>query len=141
VIEAFTDGAAWDVLAVPRYKSGKRYGDGDTVRLVRTGVFWLGDKRWRLTDTDPLGEPIRLVWVDTPEKADKKGNAQATADTSGWIERKLALGPLKVVCYDSGGWDRMLGDVISADGESLSAWLLTPREDGGGGWPLYVEGQ
>lgn len=131
--------AEWEVLKLPRYKNGKRYGDGDTVRLVRTGIFRLGDKPWRLTDADPLGEPIRLVWVDTPETTDKIGNATATADTTGWLDRKMALGPLRVLCYESAGWDRVLGDVIAADGESLSAWLLT-EGNGGQGWPLYVRG-
>jgi hypothetical protein len=134
------EGVPWDVVSVPHYKNGKRYGDGDTVRLVRTGIFKLGDKRWRLTDPDPLGEPIRLPWVDTPESSDKIGNATATADLTGWLTRKLALGPLRVVCYDSAGWDRVLGDLIAADGESCSGWLLRYGNNGAG-WPLYVKGQ
>ena len=138
--DPLTGGAVWDVITVPRYKSGRRYGDGDTVRLVRTGIFKLGDRRWRLTDPDRLGEPIRLILVDTPETGDKAGNAAATADTSAWLERKLRIGPLKVICYDSAGWDRVLGDVIAADGESLSEWLMRAG-DNGRGWPMYVEGQ
>lgn len=132
-------GTAWDVLAVPRYKNGRRYGDGDTVRLIRTGVFKVGDRRWRLTDPDPLGEPIRLAWVDTPEHTDPGPWVQATADLTAWIERKLVLGPLRVVCFDSAGWDRILGDLIAADGEHAAQWLMT-EGNGGKGWPPYIKG-
>jgi hypothetical protein len=130
-------GTAWDVLAVARYKNGRRLGDGDTLDLLRTRIAQLGDDWFRLTDLTP--RPIRLVWVDTPEHTDPPGWARATADTSGWIERKMALGGFTVVTYGSAGWDRLLGDLIAADGESCSQWLLT-QANGGQGWPPYVKG-
>lgn len=134
------DGAQWDVVSVPRYKNGKRYGDGDTVRLIRTGVFKIGDKRWRLTDVtepgQPPGEAIRLVWLDTPESNTRVDWERATAELTAWIDRKLLLGPLRVLCYDSAGWDRVLGDLIAADGESASMWMLAAGDEGRG-WPRY----
>lgn len=134
---AATPGTPWDVLAIARYKNGRRLGDGDTLDLLRTRIAQLGDDWFRVTDLAP--KPIRLVWVDTPEKKDHDPWARATADTTGWIERKMALGGFTVVTYGSAGWDRELGDLIAADGESCSQWLLT-EGNGGVGWPYYAKG-
>lgn len=138
--DTLVEGVSWDVVGIPHYKNGRRYGDGDTIRLIRTRIARLGDRDWRISDADPLGEPIRLVWVDTPEHTDPGPWAQATAEMTAWIERKLALGPLRVICYQSAGWDRVLGDLLAADGESCSQWLLT-EGNGGAGWPPYIEGK
>lgn len=109
--------------------------DGDTVKLIRSRVMCIDGKDFRVTDVEP--ESIRLVWVDTPERG-KPGYKQATEDLAAWIkEHADGLGEgLRVVCYDSGGWDRVMGDLIDADGASASQWLMVER-----GWPPYVEGK
>lgn len=127
-----TEGTVWDVEQVVKVT------DGDTLRLVRSRIEHMGDRDFRITDVDSM--PIRLVWVDTPERGDHPGWEQARQDLAEWISEHGGNlygddeeHPLRVVCYESAGWDRMLGDLIDADGNSASQWLMTVK-----GWPPYV---
>lgn len=126
-------GAEWDVEAVVSVT------DGDTLRLIRSRVLELDGRRYRLTDEDADGVPIRLVWVNTPERG-KPGRNEARADLEDWITRygydENGDGVLRVICYESAGWDRLLGDLIDATGESASQWLMRER-----GWPPYEKGK
>jgi endonuclease YncB( thermonuclease family) len=121
--------------------------DGDTVRVYRSRVTQLGDDWYRIADANPDGTPrsvpLRLAWVDTPERG-KPGWADAKADLVQWLaERTLPTPadpnfdgiPLTVVCYESAGWDRILADLRDADGNSASQWLMADR-----GWPPYDGG-
>lgn len=105
--------------------------DGDTVRLIRRRVHRFDGLEQITRDADPAGQSVRLVWVDTPERG-QPGYAQATADLEAWIDAAEARGPLRVVCYESAGWDRVLGDLLDSDGRSASQWLMIER-----GWPPY----
>ena len=113
--------------------------DGDTVRVVRRRDIELDGHRYTLSDAAPDGIPIRLVWVDTPERG-KPGYNQARDDLKAWIDDRI--GPwvddgeerwLRVVCYESAGWDRLLGDLIDTDGNSASQWLMIKK-----GWLPYA---
>jgi endonuclease YncB( thermonuclease family) len=112
--------------------------DGDTLRVYRSRIDQLGDDWYHVTDVNPDGTPrsvpIRLVWVNTPERG-KPGWADAKADLMDWIGigSTLSAPALRVVCYESAGWDRVLGDLIDADGNSASQWLMIER-----GWPPYA---
>jgi endonuclease YncB( thermonuclease family) len=110
--------------------------DGDTLRVYRSRIVELGDDWFRIQDVDPItgdpkSVPIRLVWVDTPERGDHPGWEQARRDLVAWVDAH-ALSDLRVVCYESGGWDRILGDLVDYDGASASIWLMKER-----GWPAY----
>ena len=131
-------GEPWEVVDFLLLKSGRPRGDGDTVTLHRTGVKRLGDKRFFVTDHD--WQPCRLVWVDTPERGDS-GYSQADLDLDTWIlERTTAGRTITAVCYDGGaGWDRLLVNLVDDLGESASEYLMRPIEQGGCGWPMYVE--
>lgn len=118
-------GTRWDVARVVRVV------DGDTVRLVRERRTRLDTLELIARDADPDGAPVRLVWVDTPERG-QEGYRSALEDLEEWVAHHH---PLTVVCYSSAGWDRILGDLIDADGQSASQWLMTER-----GWPPYVRG-
>lgn len=111
--------------------------DGDTVRLVRSRITELDGRRYLLSDYDIVsGVPIRLVWVDTPERGHHPGWENARADLAKWIaDRQLpnAMPTLRVIVYESAGWDRLLGDLLDLDGNSASQWLMIER-----GWPPYV---
>jgi endonuclease YncB( thermonuclease family) len=110
--------------------------DGDTVRLVRCRVTELDGRRYLLSDWDIVnGVPIRLVWVDTPERGHHPGWENARADLKTWISQHSPDDdrPLRVICYESAGWDRLLGDLLDADGNSASQWMMIER-----GWPPYV---
>jgi endonuclease YncB( thermonuclease family) len=121
-------GTRWDVEQVITDRRGRPRGDGDTVTLLRSRVTQLGDGRYRILDVDP--QAIRLVWVDTPERG-QDGYSQADADLDEWIGQRWER--LTVVCYESAGWDRLLGDLIDrTTGESASQWLMVER-----GWPPY----
>lgn len=120
-------GTEWHVESVARFV------DGDTVRLVRSRIAQLGDDRFKLTDVG--SKLVRLVWVDTPERGDEPGYGKATRDLHEWVADH-GRWPLRVVCYESAGWDRMLGDLIDSDGNSASQWLMTER-----GWPPYTGGR
>jgi endonuclease YncB( thermonuclease family) len=113
--------------------------DGDTVRLIRERHIELDGRRYLLMDDydeKPHGEPIRLVWVDTPERG-QDGYAQARMDVANWFaEHNSGMGSLFVYCYESAGWDRILGDVVDVSGNSLSQWLMVEK-----GWAPYVKGK
>lgn len=130
------EATAWRVDAVLAVS------DGDTVRLLRSRPFSMDGRHYRLADDperEPRGVPIRLLWVDTPERGTHPGWEQARAELQGWIRRAqlFGSGPITVLCYESGGWDRIMGDLIAPDGTSASQWLMT-KGNGGAGWPPYV---
>lgn len=104
--------------------------DGDTVRVIRSRIVDVDGRRFYVTDVDPHGVPIRLTWLDTPERG-QLGWGTARADLITWIDEHRAIG-LEVICYGSAGWDRVLGDVRSA-GESASQWMMQER-----GWLPYT---
>jgi endonuclease YncB( thermonuclease family) len=106
--------------------------DGDTVRLVRRRTVRYDGLEQTTRDADPAGVSIRLVWVDTPERGhvDYK---RATADLKRWVMDREDAG-LRVFCYESAGWDRLLGDLLDADGNSASQHLMIDK-----GWPPYEE--
>jgi hypothetical protein len=126
------DGTEWQVDSVEEVT------DGDTVRLIRSRIEHMGDHDFRIADVTSM--PIRLVWVDTPEKGDHPGWETAREDLIDWIGihnfANVRPGALRVVTYESAGWDRMLGDLIDERGNSASQWLMTER-----GWPPYVKGK
>lgn len=119
-----TEPTTWDVQEVVSVT------DGDTLRLIRSRATQLGDDWYRITDI--RSKPIRLVWVDTPERGDHPGYEQAAADLTEWLHTRSS--DLRVVCYASAGWDRLLGDVLDEDGNSASQWLMTVK-----GWPPYAD--
>jgi endonuclease YncB( thermonuclease family) len=122
-------GTMWDVDRI------ERVGDGDTLRLYRSRLEQIGDHWYRITEVNPDGAPrtvsIRLVWVDTPERG-KPGWHEARDDLVKWAST-AALGPIRVICYESAGWDRILGDLIDSAGQSASQWLMAAC-----GWPAYA---
>jgi endonuclease YncB( thermonuclease family) len=112
--------------------------DGDTLRVERSRLQQIGDNWYRLTEVHPDGRPrsvlIRLAWVDTPERG-TLGWAQARDDLTTWLEIRTG-DPLRVVCYESAGWDRILADLVDDDdGASASQWLMAERH-----WPPYIGG-
>jgi endonuclease YncB( thermonuclease family) len=126
-----TGGSMWDVAGVVSVT------DGDTLRLIRSRRVVLDGRAYHVID-DAKGVAVRLVWVDTPERGDHPGWENARADLTAWLHGHA--GPFRVYCYDtSAGWDRLLGDLIDADGNSASQWLMT-EGNGGVGWPPYVKG-
>jgi endonuclease YncB( thermonuclease family) len=122
------DGTEWQVDRVEKVT------DGDTLRLIRSRIEHLGDHDFRITDVDSM--PIRLVWVDTPERGDHPGWEQAKEDLEHWIWSRIGSIDVRVVTYESAGWDRMLGDLLDVDGNSASQWLMTVK-----GWPPYQKGK
>lgn len=108
--------------------------DGDTIVVTRRRDMQLGDDMFGVVDLKP--KSIRLVWVDTPERGDHPGYEDARDDLSLWMALSLSKGSVHVICYESAGWDRLLGDLINSDGDSASQWLMTER-----GWPAYVKGK
>jgi len=124
-------GTEWQVESVEKVT------DGDTLRVVRSRIEHMGDHDFRITDVTSM--PIRLVWVDTPERGDHPGWETARDDLAYWVGFHRGSGQptkIRVITYESGGWDRMLGDLLDADGNSASQWLMTER-----GWPPYVRGK
>lgn len=127
-------GAVWRVDAVLRVT------DGDTVRVLRSRPIELDGRHYRLADepaTESLGVALRLVWVDTPERGDHPGWETARDDLRRWLADAYTRGPIVAVCYASGGWDRLMTDLLDVDGASASQWLMT-EGNGGTGWPPYV---
>lgn len=121
-----TEGTEWEVLVVSKIT------DGDTVRLVRQRLIDVDGRTYWLQDGPGLrGVPIRLAWLDTPERGMHPGWENARDDLTHWVDQ--APGPLRLVCYASAGWDRLLGDLIDATGRSASQWMMTER-----GWPPYT---
>jgi endonuclease YncB( thermonuclease family) len=108
--------------------------DGDTLTVTRSRDLQLGDDWFDIADLKP--KSIRLVWVDTPERGDHPGYEKAREDLSTWLAVSLMKGDVHVICYESAGWDRLLGDLIDVDGQSASQWLMTER-----GWSPYVKGK
>lgn len=108
--------------------------DGDTIVVTRRRDMQLGDDMFGVVDLKP--KSVRLVWVDTPERGDHPGYEDARDDLSLWMALSLSKGSVHVICYESAGWDRLLGDLINSDGDSASQWLMTER-----GWPAYVKGK
>jgi endonuclease YncB( thermonuclease family) len=112
--------------------------DGDTLRVLRSRPVELDGRHYRLADdpaAEPLGIALRLVWVNTPERGQHPGWEQARTDLRQWMDTAMGAGPVTAVCYASGGWDRLMADVIDAHGVSASQWLMTVR-----GWPPYLGG-
>ena len=122
-------GTEWDVEDVVSVT------DGDTLRLIRSREIQLGDEWFRIADVK--SKPIRLTWVDTPERG-QPGYHEAAADLEDWLVAHD--GDLRVICYESAGWDRLLADLIDEDGNSASQWLMTSGNNGAG-WPAYVKGK
>lgn len=109
--------------------------DGDTLFLYRRRTVVV-DHQIAADVYDREPQSIRLVWVDTPEKGNHPGWENGRADLTAWVVGAVARGPLTVITYASGGWDRLLGDLLDSEGNSASAWLLT-EGNGGAGWPYY----
>jgi endonuclease YncB( thermonuclease family) len=109
--------------------------DGDTLRAIRSRTTNLDGRNYTLTDADLDGTPIRLAWVNTPERG-KPGYTEARNDLAEWVYNALRHGPLRVICYESAGWDRLLGDLIDSNGESASQWMMRDR-----GWAAYDGGK
>lgn len=122
-------GECWDVITVDRVT------DGDTVRMTRSMRIEIDGRHYKIIDDEPKGFPIRLVWIDTPERG-QDGYSQARDDLAQWITMSLDRGPLHVYCYESGGWDRIMGDLINSDGQSASQYMMIEK-----GWLPYVKGQ
>jgi endonuclease YncB( thermonuclease family) len=124
------DGITWDVVRTVSVT------DGDTVRVVRRRLINIDGRQYHATDADPKGVPVRLVWVDSPERG-KAGWNEARTDLRAWIDMHAFTDePLRVVIYESAGWDRLLGDLIDPHGNSASQYMLT-EGNGGVGWPAY----
>lgn len=110
--------------------------DGDTVRLMRSRSLGVSDGLETLQrDAEPKGVPIRLVNVDTPERAQPR-HEEARADLRNWLLMNLPL--LRVITYPGGGFDRLLGDIYANGdvGNTASQYMLRDR-----GWLPYVRGK
>jgi endonuclease YncB( thermonuclease family) len=109
--------------------------DGDSLRVVRSRMAQLGDDVFHIRDADPFdGVPVRLLWVDTPERG-RPGYTAARDDLAEWIADRStpnAYTNIQVVCHYRDSFGRMLADLIDADGNSASQWLMQVR-----GWPPY----
>ena len=108
--------------------------DGDTLRVhLRRRVAIVNG--WRMVledDDDEDGVPIRLVIVNTPEKRDDRAAwAHAREDLLLWVEEHVHK--LRVETYESGGWDRLLGDLYVAGDRGNTATQHLLRL----GWPIY----
>lgn len=112
----------WDVVV-------SRVVDGDTIRAFRTRIVGLVDGM-NLYAADNAPVPVRLVWVDTPERSED-GWGAAIRDLTEWIN---ANDPCVLVCYGRDRFGRILGDLRTRDGQSASQWLMTEC-----GWPPYEE--
>lgn len=105
--------------------------DGDSLRVTRSRPVQLGDDWFHVRDLDPFdGVPVRLLWVNTPERG-QTGYTEARDDLTAWI--RDAASPLQLVCHYRDAFGRLLADLVDADGNSASQWLMTVR-----GWPPYT---
>lgn len=109
--------------------------DGDSVRVVRSRVTQLGDDWFHVRDADGTnGVPIRLLWVDTPERG-QPGYTAARDDLARWIADRAipyAHPRITVVCHYRDAFGRILGDLVDDLGESASQWMMRDR-----GWPAF----
>jgi endonuclease YncB( thermonuclease family) len=110
--------------------------DGDSLRVVRSRLAQLGDDWFHLRDADPFdGVPVRLLWVDTPERG-RPGYVEARDDLQAWIAERSTSnavgGGLRLVCHYRDAFGRLLADLQDVEGNSASQWLMAER-----GWPPY----
>lgn len=109
--------------------------DGDTVPLFFSRTIKLShsfvDVQQVDRDTWPRGLPIRLVYVDTPERGEA-GYREATAMLHDWLTANGPAG-LRIVTYEGAGWDRLLGDIY-VDGDRNSTASRAMLE---AGWPIW----
>lgn len=118
-------GTTWAVDCVVRVI------DGDTIRIVRSRTIRLDALEVTARDAGNDGAPVRLVHLNTPERG-RPGWHEARADLTHWIDTHR---PATVVCYEGGGgFDRLLGDLLDANGQSASQYMMIER-----GWPPYKE--
>lgn len=113
-------GASWQMTA-------PRAVDGDTVagyltQLPRSVGYGLMQVIYTGDDEGPEPRPVRLIIVDTPERG-QPGWREAKLFAASWLASRSAL---MVDTYESGGWDRLMGDVYAADdrGDTLTQALL-----------------
>lgn len=120
----------WQVDRIPRVI------DGDSLRVVRSRPMQLGDDWFHVRDLDPFeGLPVRLLWVNTPERG-QPGYTEARDDLRAWIQARTLPGAaphLSLVCHYRDAFGRLLADLVDADGQSASQWLMRDR-----GWAPYV---
>lgn len=109
------NGIRWNIVNVVSVT------DGDTLRAIRTRVVDVDGKLFQVTDAAAKGVPIRLTWLDTPERGEV-GWGDARLDLTSWVAAHS--GQMVVVIYGDAGWGRMLGDIQSINGESVSQWML-----------------
>jgi endonuclease YncB( thermonuclease family) len=117
--------------------------DGDTVRLVRERDERVdGEEQITRDVADPNGDgrdegvPVRLITLNTPERG-QDGWAQAKADLADWITAHAH--ELMVTTWgETGGFDRLLGDLwVEGDrSNTASQYMLRDR-----GWSPWVPAQ
>lgn len=111
--------------------------DGDTVRALLTRVIDHDDDFTATIRTrDGNGVPIRLLWVDTPERSDTDAWRAARIDTASWLAAHA--GQLRCETHGRDNLNRTLGDIyVTGDrGNTLSQHLIRDR-----GWLPFVEGK
>lgn len=131
-------GVDWTIDEIPKYI------DGDSLRVHWSRREILDEHTEHIIfnrdDVYPNGVPVRLTWLDTPERG-QEGWAEARDDVINWTRAHMF--DLKVTSWADGGFSRYLGDVYYVDDNgvrhSLSQWMLTSG-NGGRGWPAYVKG-
>lgn len=101
--------------------------DGDTLRLhLSRDVPLVHGWKHTISDDMPTGQAVRLVILDTPERG-HPGYLEAAADVRDWLMNVTLAGrTLRCETYNSGGFDRILGDLY-VDGDrsqSLSQHML-----------------
>jgi endonuclease YncB( thermonuclease family) len=112
------EGIRWNISSVVSVT------DGDTLRAIRSRLLDVDGRKFWVTDAEEKGVPVRLTWLDTPERGET-GWGAARTDLLAWIDSHRKLG-LEVIIYGSAGWDRVLGDVRCGD-ESASQWMMQER--------------
>ncbi len=103
--------------------------DGDTVAGYLTQAprplgYGLMHTIYTGDDDGPAPRSIRLIIVDTPERG-QPGWREAKRFVAKWLTWRWDT-HLMVDTYESGGWDRLMGDVYRADdrGDTLTQALL-----------------
>lgn len=124
----------WKVLQVIKIT------DGDTVRVVREteigvleGLLHKAQDANRDKHGNLIGKSIRLITLDTPERG-AEGYYDARQDLADWFD--LHDGRIRVVTYETAGWDRILGDFYEEGNMSNTATQYMLRDKG---WEPYVE--